>query len=122
MAVAVARELLKLRDGAHEHLNLGAALCIKGDIEEGVRHYEIAVERQDEPESKGGLGAATKERLRKNLANGRAQLAGTQPRDERFTAPTLVSGEGMLMHFAPDGSMIGEPTLVRAPERRGEDE
>lgn len=122
LAVAVARELLKLRDGALEHLNLGAALCIKGDIEEGVRHYESAVERQDEPESKGGFGAAAKERLRKNLANGRAQLAGTMPRDERFAAPTLVSGEGMLMHFAPDGSMIGEPTLVRAPERRGEDE
>ena len=54
LAVAVSRELLKLRDGALEHLNLGASLCIKGDLEEGVRHYEIAAGKQDEPESRGG--------------------------------------------------------------------
>lgn len=123
LAVAVSRELLKLRDGAHEHLNLGASLCIKGDLEEGVRHYEIAAGKQDEPESRGGLNAAAKERLRKNIANGRAQLAGNMPREGRFTTPTILSGAALQMNFAPDGSMIGEPTVVRAPPpTRAEDE
>ena len=71
----------------------------------------------------GGLDAAAKERLRKNIANGRAQLAGNMPREGRFTTPTILSGAALQMNFAPDGSMIGEPTVVRAPPpTRAEDE
>ena len=45
------------------------------------------------------------------------------PREGRFTTPTILSGAALQMNFAPDGSMIGEPTVVRAPPpTRAEDE
>lgn len=111
LAVTVSRELLKLRDGAIEHLNLGAQLCIKGDVEEGMRHYELAKKKQDEPESKGGTDATDKERLRKNLANGRATLEGKPSPDE----VKIIGGAAMRINMTPDGRIIGEPTIMRFP-------
>lgn len=115
LAVAVCRELLKMRDGAVENLNLGAALCIGGDIEAGMRYYRVAEHKQDELRSEGGLDASTKLRLKKNLTLGQQQLDGTVPRDAKFANPQLVSGSAVLMHFEADGTPIGTPTVVTAP-------
>jgi len=82
-----------------------------------MRHYELAEKKQDEPESKGGLDATDKERLRKNLANGRATLEGKPSPDE----VKIIGGAAMRINMTPDGRIIGEPTIMRFPTP-GEDQ